>query len=349
MVYVLRGFKSSEHDPKSNSQKNIKIEGCEIVSETVFSMTMHATSVDVLVFGAGAMGSFFGGILSARHRVTLVGRKEHVDAIQRSGLKISGKTSMIARPDAVTRVPHDAEPEIVLVATKAYDTEPAMRSLAPFAKTSLFVTLQNGIDNAEIIGRTAARVVAGTTANGVTFVGPGEVRHAGVGETVLGTWSGVSESELVRLRDVFAEAGVVAQLTSDIRTELWAKLVINASINPIAALAGVPNGRIAKDRRLRSLAEAVTRESAAVAKAAGAVVDADELVARTLLVAKRTATNRPSMLQDLDRHHRTEIDAITGKVVRTADRLKLSVPLNEALYALVRAREAALPGGPAGP
>lgn len=310
---------------------------------------MHATCVEILVFGAGAMGSFFGGILSTRHRVTLVGRKDHVDAIQQGGLRISGKTSMIARPDATTKIPRGAKPEIVLVATKAYDTEAAMRSLLPFAKTSLFVSLQNGIDNADLIARTAIRVVAGTTAHGVTFVGPGEVRHAGVGDTVLGAWTGVAEAELVRLRDIFAEAGVVTRLTSDIRTELWAKLVVNAAINPVAALAGVPNGRIARDRRLRSLAEGLARESAAVARAAGAVLDSDEIVARTLLVAKRTASNRPSMLQDLDRHRRTEIDAITGKIVRTAERLKLPVPLNEAVYALVRAREAALAGGSPAP
>jgi 2-dehydropantoate 2-reductase len=93
----------------------------------------------------------------------------------------------------------------------------------------------------------------------------------------------------------------------------------------------------------------LARESAAVARAAGAVLDSDEIVARTLLVAKRTASNRPSMLQDLDRHRRTEIDAITGKIVRTAERLKLPVPLNEAVYALVRAREAALAGGSPAP
>src|SRR5439155_279588 len=170
----------------------------------------------------------------------------------------------------------------------------------------------NGLGNAETIARTARRVVAGTTAHGVTFVGPGEIRHAGVGETMIGAWSRVSESDLVRLRDLLADVGIVASVTSDIRTELWSKLIVNASINPIAALAEVPNGRIVRDKRLLGVLEAVCREATAVAKAEGAGVAEEELRHRTILVAKRTAANRASMLQDLDRHHRTEIDAIPG-------------------------------------
>jgi 2-dehydropantoate 2-reductase len=291
------------------------------------------------------MGSFFGGLLSRRHNVVLIGRAAHVAAIRSRGLRISGKTSMIAKPKASTAVPRNAKPDLVFVTTKSYDTENAMRNLRPFATRALFVTLQNGLGNAEIIAKTARRVVAGTTAQGVMFLGPGEIRHAGIGDTVLGAWTGVEEAELVRLRDVFAEAGLVARITSDVRSELWSKLVINASVNPIAALAGVPNGRLVRDKALLDLAEAVGREAASVAKAEGADVNAEELWHRTTLVVKRTALNRASMLQDLDRRRRTEIDAITGSVVRAARRRRIAVPLNEALWSLVRAREAAAPEG----
>jgi 2-dehydropantoate 2-reductase len=295
--------------------------------------------VEILVFGAGAMGSFLGGLLSRRHKVLLIGRSEHVEAIRAHGLRISGKTAMIARPDAATTVPSSARPDLVLITTKAYDTASAMAPLQHLAERSVFVTLQNGLGNAETIAKTARRVIAGTTAIGVTYVGPGEIRHAGVGDTILGAWSHVDEADLVRLRDVLAEAGLVAELTSDTRTELWSKLVVNASINPLAAIAGVPNGGLVRDKRLLAVLEAVCREAAAVAKAEGAVVDPEEMRHRTLLVAKRTAANRGSMLQDLDRHRRTEIDAITGPIVRAAARHRILVPLNQALYAVVRARE----------
>lgn len=299
-------------------------------------------SVEILIFGAGAIGSFFGGLLSRRHDVSLIGRPEHVAAIRSRGLRISGKTALIAKPNATTAVPRGAKPDLVFVTTKSYGTANAMSALRPFASRSLFITLQNGLGNAETIAKTARRVVAGTTAHGVTFLGPGEVRHAGIGDTVLGAWTGVEEAELVRLRDTLSDVGIVARLTSDVRTELWSKLVVNASVNPIAALAAVPNGRLVRDKALLALAEAVGREAASVAKAEGADVNAEDLWHRTVLVAKRTASNRSSMLQDLDRRRRTEIDAITGSIVRAAARQRIPAPLNEALLALVRARESAI-------
>src|SRR5438309_9069175 len=143
-------------------------------------------TVEILVFGAGAMGSFIGGMLSRRHNVVLIGRSEHVDAIRAHGLRIMGKTSVIAKPDASTTVPPNAKPDLVFVTTKAYDTPDAMLALQRLADRSTFVTLQNGLGNADTIAKTARRVVAGTTAIGVTYVGPGDIRHAGVGDTVRG-------------------------------------------------------------------------------------------------------------------------------------------------------------------
>lgn len=287
------------------------------------------------------MGSFFGGLLAPRNHVTLIGRVDHVRAIRATGLRILGKTVKLARPRALTRVPDNAMPDLVIVATKAYDTASAMRYLRAFAKSATFLTLQNGLDNAEVIARTATHVVAGTTAHGVTFVGPGEIRHAGVGETVIGPWANVDEGELVRLRDLLEEAGIATRLTSDIRTELWAKVIVNASINPLAALAGVPNGRLVRDKRLYGVLEAVALEASAVAKAEGAAIDPGEILQRVVVVARRTAANRSSMLQDLDHGRKTEIDAITGAVLRAAARRRIPTPLNQTLYVLVKAREGA--------
>lgn len=301
--------------------------------------------MQILVFGAGAIGSFFGGLLSKHHAVTLVGRTEHVAAIRAHGLRISGKTSMIARPQADTQIPRTARPDLVFVTTKAYDTGAAMLALSRFADRAVFVTLQNGLGNAEAIAERAHRVIAGTTAHGVMFLGPGEVRHAGVGETIFGEWAGVEPADLIRLRDVLAEAGLRAEITDDVRTELWSKLVVNASINPLAALAGVPNGGLVRDKRLLAVLESVAREAASVAAAEGAHIDSEELGRRVVRVARRTASNRGSMLRDLERGRRTEIDAITGAIVRAADRRGVPIPLNRALYAIVRARESAVRKG----
>lgn len=296
--------------------------------------------MEILVFGAGAMGSLLGGLLSVRHDVLLVGREEHVEAIRARGLRISGKTVRLVHPRAATRAPAAFHPQLVLVSTKAYDTASAMSSLKRFSKSSIFLTLQNGLDNPDIIARTAERVVAGTVSHGVTWLRPGDVRHAGVGDLIIGPWKGVTPTEVVRVRDLFDEAGLPATISDDVRSELWGKVVVNAAINPLAALAGVPNGRLVQDRSLARLLDDVGREALAVARAAGARLDSAEILRRTRLVARRTAANRASMLQDLDRHRRTEIDAITGAILREAERRGIDAPLNRALYALVRAREA---------
>ncbi len=293
----------------------------------------------ILVFGAGAMGSYFGGLLSVRQDVVLIGRKAHMDAVRTHGLRIAGKTVRLVRPRAATRIPDSANPDLILVSTKSYDTGAAMERLKRFADRALFLTLQNGLDNPDLIGRTARRVVAGTTAHGVTFLGPGEIRHAGVGDTTIGAWRGVDETDLVRVRDVFEEAGIHTRISRDVRSDLWSKLVVNASINPLAALAGVPNGTLVQDPILGQLLVEVCRETTVVAKADGARVEEQDLVRRTRLVARRTAANRASMLQDLDSARRTEIDAITGAVLRAAQRRGIEAPLNRALFALVQARE----------
>lgn len=296
--------------------------------------------MEILVFGAGAMGSLVGGLLSLRHDVVLVGRQDHVDAIRKRGLRITGKTVRLVHPRAATRVPPGFHPRLIFVSTKAYDTAGAMTPLRRFGRSSTFLTLQNGLDNPDIIARAADRVIAGTTSHGVTFLGPGEVRHAGIGDTVIGPWKGVDRNEVLRVRDVFDEAGIPATVSDDMRSELWGKVVVNAAINPLAALAGVPNGRLVQDRNLARLLDEVGREALVVAQAAGARLDADAILRRTRLVARRTAANRASMLQDLDRHRRTEIDAITGAILREAERHGLDAPINRAMYALVRAREA---------
>ena len=302
--------------------------------------------MEILVFGAGAMGSLLGGLLSIRHEVLLVGRAEHVDALRNHGLRITGKTVRLAHPRAATRVPTSAQPQLILVTTKAYDTASAMSSLKRFARTSVFLTLQNGLDNPDTIARSADRVIAGTTSHGVTFLGPGEIRHAGVGDTVIGPWKGVDRADVVRVRDIFDEAGIPTRISTDVRAELWSKVVVNAAINPLAALAGVPNGRLVQDRTLARLLDEVGREALRVAEVAGARLDRDEILRRTRLVARRTAANRSSMLQDLDRHRRTEIEAITGAILRTAERYGIDAPLNRALYALVRARDEELTHSP---
>lgn len=293
-----------------------------------------------LIFGAGAIGSLLGGLLSRENDVTIVGRGAHVDAVNRRGLRISGLTGLLAWPTAVTDVaPGDYD--AIFVTTKAYDTAAAVDALRAFWRRSTFVTLQNGLGNAEALAARVDRVIAGATTHGVTFVAPGDVVHAGAGDTVVGSWKGVHRTEAQRLADALTAAGIATTVADDVRRELWAKAVVNAAINPLTAVLRRPNGALVSHADLRSLVERIAREGAAEARAAGVVLDPEAIAGRAVQVAERTADNRSSMLQDVEQGRRTEIDAITGELLKVGG---VPLPYNRALYALVKGLEGARGG-----
>ncbi len=293
----------------------------------------------ILVFGAGAMGSFFGGLLSRRNDVTFVCRRDHADAIRRAGLRITGKTSLIAHPEVATSAAGVKRPDLILVATKAYDTAAAARALRRFARTATWITLQNGLDNADVLARVAKRVVAGVTSHGVTFLRPGEIRHAGVGDTAIGGLAGVDEPAAVFLRDLFEEAGVRTRVSPDIRRELWLKVIVNAGVNPLAALTRLRNGYLVRIPALASAMAGVCAEAAGVARAEGFDITDREAVDLAVKVARRTRENRASMLQDIERGRPTEIESITGAILRAAERHGLEAPRNALAYGLVQGLE----------
>jgi 2-dehydropantoate 2-reductase len=295
--------------------------------------------MDIVVFGAGAMGSFFGGLLSRRNHVTLVCRRDHADAIRRAGLRITGKTSLVGHPDVATSLAGVKRADLVLVATKAYDTEAAARSLRRFARTATWLTLQNGLDNADVLARTATRVVAGVTSHGVTLLRPGEIRHAGIGDTAIGGFAGVNGPALVFLRDLFEEAGVPTRISPDIRRELWLKVIVNAGINPLAALTRLRNGYLVKSPALSAAVAGICAEAAMVAREEGFDITDREAADLAAKVARRTKENRASMLQDIERGRPTEIESITGAILRAAGRHGLRAPLNAQAYALVQGLE----------
>ncbi|HEV8595614.1 MAG TPA: ketopantoate reductase family protein [Thermoplasmata archaeon] len=290
----------------------------------------------ILVFGAGAIGSLLAGLLSRENEVTMVARKPHVDAVNRQGLRISGLTTLLAWPTAAADAP-STEFDVVFVATKAYDTTAAVEALRAFWRHSVFVTLQNGLGNAETLAAKTDRVIAGTTTHGVTFVAPGEIVHAGAGDTMIGPWKGVKSKDADLIARMLTASGIATSVTDDVRQELWGKALVNAAINPLTAVLRRSNGELVRNDDLRALAERIVREGTVAAAHAGVVLDADATVRRALDVAHRTAENRSSMLQDIEHGHRTEVEAITGAILRAAGADPM--PYNHTVYALVRGLE----------
>lgn len=300
----------------------------------------------IAVLGAGALGSFFGGVLSRKYDVFLIGRKAHVDAVNSGGLHITGETEILCNPKAYESI-KDAPPyDLLLITTKSYDTlEAVKQAFTTFTNNAILISLQNGLGNLEAIENelvsTGKRgvVIGGVTSHGVTYVSPGKVRHAGVGETFVGALREEDREKAEEVRSIFESVGIKTGITDNIRGEIWAKAVVNTGINPLTAITRLENGYLLEIPELTLLMERACREAISVAEALGVNLPAADLIEKTKWVARMTAGNKSSMLQDILNGKRSEIDSITGIIVREGERLGVPIPVNKTLMGLVKGIE----------
>jgi len=293
--------------------------------------------MEILVFGAGSLGSLLGGLLSRSHEVTLVGRNPHVRAIEDGGLRLSGRVETTVSPTARLEAPESAD--LALVCVKSFDTESAAEALAD-CDIDACLSVQNGMGNEAILAdRLEATVLAGTCTYGAVRTEPGSVRCTGVGEVVLGPPAGGTSAVADRVGSAFEAASVVTTVADDMPRRLWEKLAVNAGINATTALARVENGAVLGGDA-RPVAAAAARETAEVARNEGVDLSDPAAAEAVERVADATAANTSSMLQDVSEGRRTEIDAINGYVVERADDHAVDVPINRTLAGLVRAWEA---------
>ena len=236
--------------------------------------------------------------------------------------------------------------------TKAGDRRPATGDQRPEAKElktqnsklktqrTLVVTLQNGVGNLEALAAALGdeHVGQGVTSLGATLLGPGQVRHAGMGSTIFGPPP--DRMAMAELAAIFSASGLPAELHDDLDSLVWGKLVVNAGINALTALLRVSNGALAEAAEVRALVAQAVAEAAAVAAARGIRLPYDDPLAHVLAVARATGANRSSMLQDVLRGSPTEIAAINGAVLREGRRLGIATPANQLLAELVAALDA---------
>ena len=300
----------------------------------------------IAIVGAGAMGSLFGTLLAeGGHAVWLFDVwQEHIDAVNQNGvtLEFDGRTRRV-RLKATTDPLQIGEAELVLVFVKATQTKSAAKTAARLAGSKgLVMTLQNGMGNAETIAHiiTPRRILVGTTAHGATMLGSGSIRHAGTGPTTVGMWAdGEKEFQNARqIADQFTQIGIETTAVKDVRPVIWDKLLVNVGINAITALTGIKNGQILDLELTCELSRAAIEEAASVAQARGIQMRKDPAT-HVFQVAAATAANRSSMGQDVDHGRPTEIEAINGFVVREAESLGISAPVNRTLTALVQTLE----------
>jgi 2-dehydropantoate 2-reductase len=262
----------------------------------------------------------------------------------RGGLQVEG--SPVAEVAVSPRPELLADSDFVLIAVKAPDTEAALRPLrGVLPSATAVVSLQNGLEAVAQITRALGErtpIALGPTTEASLLLGPGHVRRTGLGATTLGWAQGrAGGSMLDSLATLLSYRGLAASVARPIEPHVWAKAVVNAAINPLSALARVSNGALLERPELAERLFAIAREAAAVAAAAGLRLPFDDAAAYVAAVARATAQNRSSMLQDLERGRPTEIDAIDGAIVRAALRLGVAVPETTRVLDEVRARSEA--------
>jgi 2-dehydropantoate 2-reductase len=299
-----------------------------------------------VVVGAGAVGGFYGGMLArAGHRVTLIARPLHVAAIARDGLQLdlahaSGVEAVALQASSDLSVLRDAD--LVLFCVKSTDTESLAKQMAPFlAPHAVVMSLQNGVENAaDIAAHIAHAVIPAVVYVATEMPAPGYIKHHGRGDLVIGTMplSRLHDPHhtLQQLVELFATAQVPVQISPDVMSELWFKLLINCVFNAISGLSQMPYAKLAELDSVRVLQHAVVHEVIAVAKADGVQLSEQTALQSVAKIPITMAHQKSSTAQDMARRKPSEIDHLNGFIVRRGQALGVATPVNQSLYALVK-------------
>jgi 2-dehydropantoate 2-reductase len=288
----------------------------------------------IAVMGAGAVGCYYGGMLArAGHDLVLIGRPQHVEAIERQGLRLETQTfDERIRASASTQGSAVQGARLVLFSVKSTDTEAAAAVIKPhLAPDAVLLTVQNGVENA---GRLRAllpqEVIAAVVYVAVEMAGPGHVRHHGRGELLIEPSK--DSDDVAR---VLIAAGVPTDISDNVRGELWAKLTLNCAYNALSAITQLPYGRLVKGAGVTAVMRDVVDECVAVAKADGVTLPGD-VDAAVRKIAETMAGQYSSTAQDLARGKRSEIDHLNGLIVRRGEALGVATPANRLLHVIVK-------------
>jgi len=287
----------------------------------------------VQIMGAGALGCLFGYFIQkAGYNVIFVARGRQYEALKNK-LKVSGLINDEIRVNVKDK-PEDAD--ITFVTVKAYDTENVAKLLRK-VNCGIVCSLQNGIGNEEILQKYLRNVLGGITTYASNLIEYGHIEFAGEGITYIGSLDGEITEDVLTVVEVLKSSKMNAEAVNNIREKIWLKAVINSVINPITALCKVRNGKIIEIPELWKIAEELAKEGENVMKALG--FNIKNLIEEVKKVILATRNNKSSMLQDIERGKRTEIDFINGAIVKVAEQLGINVPYNKIMWLLIKGVE----------
>jgi 2-dehydropantoate 2-reductase len=301
--------------------------------------------VRICVVGCGAVGSLFAANLARLDDVDVYAfdlAREHVDAINRDGLRLSGAEDVVGRLSATSEAADVPACDFGIVATKAMHTSAAIEATAHVFADGCVATVQNGLGNEEALAEHAERVIRGTTFPAGKLLEPGHVQWDVKGDTTLGPFEPrpAPFEEIERLADACTRAGLPTRAVHDARGPQWRKVIFNAATNPVGALTGLTHGQVCEDTALRRLVSRLVDEGKTVAAAQGIELDADpEKLIDHAAKPEVAYHHKASMLQDVEARRRTEIDYLNGGIVRFGEEHNVPTPLHRSIWALVRGLE----------
>ena len=294
----------------------------------------------IAVMGAGGVGGCLGArLLQAGANVTLVARGEHLEAMQRKGLRLKQANGHFTVPVKATDDPCEVGPvDLVLLAVKTYQIPEAARAMDPMIgpKTQI-VTLQNGVDSADGLTESFGpdRVLPGTSYTIASIESPGVIKQQSkTARIIFGRADGQVTPEAEAVQDCLTPA-IDAELTGDIASVLWSKFLLTAPGNAINATSRFPITQLIKTNEGRNLLVGAMEEVAAVGLAAGVNIDPEAIPKGIKFMESLPEDQRMSMLDDIEAGRPLELEAQAGAVVRIGRRVNVPTPINDTLYALL--------------
>ena len=288
----------------------------------------------------------------AGHRVTLIGRPAHVHAITRNGLKLdlaASSTTEIIQIEASTELSSLHIADLVLFCVKSTDSASVALQIAPhLSPNTLIMSLQNGVENSNLIAKQVANVVIPCVVYVATEIpAPGCVKHHGRGDLVIGTMLASRlrdpQKTLQEIVELFDSAQVPVQISPNVMAELWSKLMINCAFNAISGLAQIQYGKLAALEPVRSTQTALVKEVISVAHADGIHLSETVALQAVEQISVTMGSQKSSTAQDMARSKLSEIDHLNGFIVRRGQALGVATPVNQALFALVKLVESTYP------
>lgn len=298
----------------------------------------------IVVVGPGALGCLFSGLLSNVAEVWLLDhdpvRAERI--LDQGGIFCDGLSTWKAKVPVTANTNDISVVDLVIVCTKSFHTANALDHAMPvIGPETAVLSVQNGIGNDEIIEDAVgmARTFIGATHQAAVLTGDGRIRHAFDGPTIIGCRSKKASENLLKIKKLLGEAKITVKTSNNINGLLWSKLIVNVGINALSAITRLENGKLLEYEETKDIMIAAVEEAAKIARRKKIQLSYKDPVKAVLKACDEFRYNRSSMLQDISKRKKTEVDYINGVIVGEGKKYKIATPVNETLLRLVKTTE----------